>query len=72
LPSKTEVQTPADYLQNVVKTKKRKGGVRADSMLSFLFAAGERHNSLVVGFENMTKKDIMPFYFVFFIFRLGV
>ena len=61
LPSKTEVQTPESYLQNVVKTKRRKGGVRADTMSSFLFAAGERHNSLGVGFENMRKKDIGPF-----------
>jgi len=30
-------------------------------MSSFLFAAGERHNSLGVGFENMIKKDMGPF-----------
>ena len=55
------MQTPARYLQNEVKTKRRKGGVKADSMSSFLFAAGERHNSLGVGFKNMIKKEMGPF-----------
>jgi len=36
-----------------------KGGVRADGVASLIVAAGERHCSLVVGFENMMHSWVM-------------
>jgi len=36
-----------------------KGGVRADSVMSLIVAAGERRDSLGLGFENMRRSWVM-------------